>query len=541
MEMGINVGMKTGLEQTLSPQLLQSVTILQKTSLELETAIRDELESNPLLEVDESVSDEDREVRESELEGSDVNDDYDAREDSSDGDDFERGALDMGGDFDDYGSDRLGDGTREDDASFNEVNMMRESPEEEWDRPIKDFGKPLQEQLEDQLGIWKGTSKLFEDLAENGCDETHFRELVKYIISSVDEDGFLSSCDEDKISGINSSDKFIVEIEKVIRGELDLNENSVSLPVHEAFHVLHGFSPSGVGARNQRECFLIQANRIPGFPVLGIKILENCYEDLLALRYAKIGKTLGVSTEEVQAAVRAFARLSPHPGFQVARVPAHTISVDLKLEEKNGKLEVKSVRSSNSRLRVNSTYKALANSKSASKEDKAYIRAHVAKAEEFIKAVNNRYSTMEQVMGEILKRQKDFFTKGPAFLKPMVLQDIADEIGKDVSTVNRVTNGKFVDTPYGIFELKRFFTSGIKQKTSASGDGTAEGSEEVVGSAQVIDAMKKMIDEENKKKPLSDQVISDKLAEMGMKVARRTVAKYRENVLHVLTASQRKQ
>lgn len=538
MDIGLSVGMKTGLEQTLSPTMILGVTILQKNSMELETAIREELETNPLLEVDESVSDEDREVRDSELDGSDVNEDFESKNESLEGDDSERGALDMGGDFDDYGSDRLGDGTREDDSSYNEVNMMRESPDEEWDRPIKDFGKPLQEQLEDQLGIWKGTSKLFDDLRENGCDEARFRSLVKYIISSVDEDGFLSSCDEDKVSGIDSTDKFIVEIEKVIRGELELNENSVSLPVHEAFHVLHGFSPSGVGARNQRECFLIQANRIPGFPVLGIKILENCYDDLLALRYAKIGKTLGVSTEEVQAAVRAFARLSPHPGFQVARVPAHTISVDLKLEERNGKLDVKSVRSSNSRLRVNSAYKALANSKSASKEDKAYIRSHVAKAEEFIKAVNNRYSTMEMVMKEILKRQKDFFTKGPAFLKPMVLQDIADVVGKDVSTVNRVTNGKFVDTPYGIFELKRFFTSGIKQKASA--EGSAEGSEEVVGSAQVIDAMRKMIDEENKKKPLSDQAIADKLAEMGMKVARRTVAKYRENNLHVLTASQRK-
>lgn len=530
--------MKTGLEQTLSPSMILGVTILQKTSMELETAIREELETNPLLEVDESISEEDREVRDSELDGSDVDDSFDSGN-TSDGDDLERGALDMGDNFDDYGSDRLGDGTREDDASFGEVNMMRETPDEEWDRPLKDFGKSLQEQLEDQLGIWKGTGKLMENLAENGCSEERFRSLVKYLISSVNEDGFLSSCDEDKVCGIDSSDKFIVEIERIIRGELDLSEDCVSLPVHEAFHVLHGFTPRGVGARNQRECFLIQANRMPGFPVLGIRILENCYEDLLALRYAKIGKSLGVSTEEVQAAVRAFARLSPHPGFQVSRIPPHTISVDLKVEEKKGKFDVKSVRSSSSRLRVNSTYKALANSKSASKEDKAYIRAHMAKAEEFIKAVNNRYSTMELVMKEILKRQKDFFTKGPAFLKPMVLQDIADEVKKDVSTVNRVTNGKFVETPYGVFELKRFFTSGIKQGVSSEGGNS--GSEDILGSAQVLDAMKKMIDEENKKKPLSDQAISDKLAEMGMKVARRTVAKYRENSLHILTASQRKQ
>lgn len=536
MEMGLNVGMKTGLEQTLSPQLLQSVTILQKTSLELETAIRDELETNPLLEVDESVAEEDREVQDSELDGSDVDDSQDAKQESSDEmDEYERDVLDLGDGDDDYGSDRLGDGLREDDDGFGRMNMMHEAADDEMEHTIKDFGKSLQELLEDQLGIWKGTGKLFEELAKQGCSETRFRSLVKYLISSVDEDGFLSRCDEDKVSGVDVSDPFIAEIEKVIRGEVALNENSVSLPVHEAFHVLHGFTPRGVGARDQRECFLIQANRIPGFPVLGIKILENCYEDLLFLRYAKIGKMLGASTEDVQSAVRAFSQLSPHPGFQVSRIPPHTVSVDLKIEEKKGKYEVKAIRSANTWLRVNSTYRALLNSKSATKEDKAYIKAHSAKAEEFIKAVNNRFSTMELVMKEILNRQKDFFTKGPAFLKPMVLQDIADVVKKDVSTVNRVTNGKFVETPYGVFELKSFFTSGIKQ------NGTSAESEEVLGSAKVLDAMKKMISEENKKKPLSDQAISDKLAEMGMKVARRTVAKYRENSLHILTASQRKQ
>ena len=539
MEMGLNIGMKVGLDQALKPQLLQSVNILQKTSLELETAIRDELETNPLLELDESVSEEDREVRESELDGSGV--ELGDKADSGDeGDEFERGVLDMGEGADDYGSDRLGDGIREDDDGFGRMNMMHESPDDEMEYTIKDLGKSLQEVLEDQLGIWKGTGKLFEELQRQGCSEARFRSLVKYLISSVDEDGFLSRCDEDQFSGISSADDFIVEIEKVIRGELDLREDSVSLPVHEAFHVLHGFTPRGVGARNQRECFLIQANRIPGFPALGIKILEECYDDLLGLRYAKIGKTLGVSAEEVQSVVRAFSKLSPHPGFQVSRIPPRTVSVDLKVEEKKGKFEVKVIRSSNTRLRVNSTYKDLLRNKSTSKDDKAYIRAHSAKAEEFIKALNNRFSTMENVMKEILNRQKDFFTKGPAFLKPMVLQDIADVVKKDVSTVNRVTNGKFVETPYGIFELKQFFTSGIRQSAAVVQSGAAD-SEDLLGSARVLDAIKKMIDEENKKKPLSDQAISDKLSEMGMKVARRTVAKYRENTLHILTASQRKQ
>ena len=264
-----------------------------------------------------------------------------------------------------------------------------------------------------------------------------------------------------------------------------------------------------------------------------IKILEECYDDLLALRYAKIGKALGVSTEDVQRAVASFAKLNPHPGFQLSNSRVQTIAADLKVVDKHGHMEVESVRSSmQKRLRVNQTYKAILDDKGASKSDKEYVRTHLFKAVEFIKALDNRYTTMELVMRAIFKRQKDFFKKGPAFLKPMVQQDIADDIKRDVSTVNRSVNGKYVDTPYGIFELKQFFTSGVKQDSSPDG--------EELSSATILDAIKKRVDEEDKKKPLSDQAIADKLMEQGIKVARRTVAKYREEELHLLPASKRK-
>jgi RNA polymerase sigma-54 factor len=139
---------------------------------------------------------------------------------------------------------------------------------------------------------------------------------------------------------------------------------------------------------------------------------------------------------------------------------------------------------------------------------------------------------MENVMMAIVKHQEAFFRQGPAFLKPMILQDIADEVGRDLSTISRVTNGKYVDTPYGIFELKQFFTSGVKQG-GASGD-------EVVGSAQILEAIKKLVEGEDKKKPLSDQAIADALETQGIKVARRTVAKYREEELKILPARLRK-
>lgn len=539
MDLGMQLGTSQRLEQTLSPQLRQFVTILQKNSLELDTAIKEELESNPLLELDDSSPMDEREVREDELpdSGAELKDDnlddydgydYSTLEDSAVGDSH---LLDGSSNEEINYEQYLKDGSMNEDAPFKDLNAPSSDSDEEWDRPIKDYGKSLQDSLRDQLLLWSGNRELLDQLAKHECSEKRFRSLVEYLIDSVNEDGFLQLSDPGMAPLHFSGDPFIDEIESVIRGEKELDD--ASLPVREAIHVLQGFSPRGIGARNQRECFLIQAYSLPGFPPLGITILEKCYDDLLSLRYAKIGKALGVSTEEVQQAVASFAKLNPHPGFQLSNSRVQTVNADLKIVEKHGRMEIESLRSSTQkRLRVNQTYKAILDDRHASKEDREYVKTHLAKAVEFMKAVDNRYSTIELVMRAIFKRQKDFFTKGPAFLKPMVQQDIADDIKRDVSTVNRSINGKYVDTPYGIYELKKFFTSGVKQDSSADA--------EELSSATILDAIKKLVDGEDKKKPLSDQAISDRLMEQGIKVARRTVAKYREKELRILPANQRK-
>ncbi|WP_298771558.1 RNA polymerase factor sigma-54 [uncultured Fibrobacter sp.] len=540
MNLGMQLGTSQRLEQTLSPQLRQFVTILQKNSLELDTAIKEELESNPLLELDDSAPMEEREVRDDELPESgaelktdDLGDNYDDYDSSSLDDSAmtDSGFLD-GDDSGDIDYDRyLKDGSMNEDAPFKDLNAPSNDSDEEWDRPIKDYGKSLQDSLRDQLLLWSGTHELLEQLARHDCSEKRFRSLVEYLIDSVNEDGFLKASTPEMAPLHLSDDPFINEIEAVIRGEKVLED--ASLPVREAIHVLQGFSPRGIGARDQRECFLIQAYAMPEFPPLGITILEKCYDDLLSLRYAKIGKTLGVSTEDVQQVVASFARLNPHPGFLLSNSRVQLVAADLKIVDKHGRMEIESVRSPlMKRLRINQTYKAILDDKRASKSDREYVKTHLSKAVEFMKALDNRYSTMELVMRAIFKRQKDFFTKGPAFLKPMVQQDIADDIKRDVSTVNRSINGKYVDTPYGIYELKRFFTSGVKQDDSVDG--------EELSSATILDAIRNLVDNEDKKKPLSDQAISDKLLEQGIKVARRTVAKYREKELRILPANQRK-
>ena len=543
----MNLGMQANIgqtqEQTLSPALLQSVKMLQKTSQELETAIKEEVEVNPLLEVDDGDFDDlppvDKDPEE-----------MDPRADESeefpeDIEDMARGSLDDTAEVDgsyldsDSSSDMnwdsyLGDGTSYDDAPFKDLNAGSKDPDEDWDRPIKDVGKSLQEQLEDQLRFWNGTGELQEQLKECGVTDEHFRKLVRYLINSINDDGFLCDANRDSDSEVvmvKSDDKYIDEIERVLRRELSLED--ASLPVREAVHVLQSFKPAGIGARDQRECFLIQAYAIPNFPSLAIEILEQEYENLLQLRYPKIAKALDVSVEEVKSAVASLSRLRPHPGFQLSHSYSHIINADLKVVEKKGNYEVICFKTKMQKsLRINQTYKAILTDPSASKQDKEYVKTQLAKATDLIKAVDNRFSTIELVMRAIVKRQRGFFENGPAFLKPMILQDVADDVHMAVSTVQRATDQKYVETPYGIYELKQFFTNGIKQ-------GSSPDSEEV-GSAQVIAAIKALIDEEDKSSPLSDQDISDELLKQGIKVARRTVAKYREKELKILPKNQRK-
>lgn len=543
----MQMGQSQRLDQTLSPQILQSITILQKNALELETAIKEEVEANPLLELDDSMPDEmESEISATERADSETSSEH---EDGFGDDlDFERGTLEDSADVDhglldgstsselDWAK-YLEDGTDQSDAPFKDLNETSKDQEELWDRPQKDRDMSLQDRLQEQLREWNGTRELLSQLEAAGCDETRFRELVQYLIDSLDENGYLQSADEVAMSKvIADNDSFVVEIERVLRDEIPMDK--ASMPVAEAIHVLQSFKPRGIGARNLQECFLIQALALDDFPELGIKILRDHYVDLMALRYAKIAKDLSVATEVVQQAVSGFSRLAPHPGLQISSAPSQIKVADMRVTEKKGRFEVDCFkRSVQKRLRINKTYASLLTDSHLSKKDREYIQNNLNKAKEFMRAVDNRFSTMEQVMRAIVKRQKDFFKKGPAFLKPMILQDIATEVGRDLSTVSRVTNGKYVDTPYGIFELKQFFTSGVKQASSSDSN---ERGDDVVGSAQILDAIRKLVDGEDKKKPLSDQAITDALAGMGIKVARRTVAKYREETLKILPARVRK-
>ena len=542
MNLGMQANIGQSQEQVIAPALLQSVKMLQKTSQELETAIKEEVEVNPLLEVDDgdfddqevSVDKDPEELDPRASESEELPEDIENMAQGSLDDTADIDSSYLDGDSADVNWDSyLGDGTSYDDAPFNDLNATSKDSDEDWDRPIKDVGKGLQEQLEDQLRFWSGTRELLEQLEAHGVSEDYFRKLVLYLINSINDDGFLCDVNHDSADEmvVKSDDKYIEEIERVLRKEQNLDE--ASLPVREAIHVLQSFKPTGIGARDQRECFLIQAYAIPNFPDLAIRILEEEYENLLQLRYAKIAKSLDVTADEVKAAIASLSRLRPHPGFQLSRSYSHIINADLKVVEKKGEFEVICFKTKMQKsLRINQTYKAILTDPSASKQDKEYVKAQLLKATDLIKAVDNRFSTMELVMRSIVKRQRGFFENGPAFLKPMILQDVADDVHLAVSTVQRATDQKYVETPYGLYELKQFFSTGIKQGPSPDA--------EELSAAHILDAIKTLIDEEDKSNPLSDQDISDELLKQGIKVARRTVAKYREKELKILPKNQRK-
>ena len=294
MNMGMQLGQSQRLEQNISPQMLQSAAILQKTAQELDMAINEELAVNPLLELEdespeepsvdegagESDSDDDT-LHEVEFESGTLEDtadhDYDILENTTNSD-MER---------------RLSDGLFDDDAPLKDLNAPSKDVADEWDRPQKDRDKSLQDNLRDQLRDWNGTPILLRQLEEAGCTESHFRALIQYLIDSLDENGYLQAAPDDvmmKMASDPGEDPLVVEIEHIIRYEVSL-ENA-SLPVAEALHVLRSFTPRGIGARNMQECFLIQAEAIDDFPTLTREILEYHFDDLIELRYGKIAKAM---------------------------------------------------------------------------------------------------------------------------------------------------------------------------------------------------------------------------------------------------------
>ena len=482
---GLDLSQKLKLEQKLAPQLIQSLQLLQLTTLELEQLLKQELETNPLLEETtdlvelkeaktEEVSQDGREGKSAEAEREDEIPPEEKEKEVA----VEREQVDWSEYIQEGFS--MGFGRRGDDTD-------QEMPET---YPSKE--ETLEEHLLSQLRLM--------DLSEEEM------KIGENIIGNLDDDGYLTCPIEDIASAV------AISVENV----------------EEMLHIIQTFEPVGVGARDLRECLTIQLDQRGAKNPLMRAIVDKHLMDLKRGRFALIAKTLGVSEEEVHIASSEIARLNPRPGWGPS-MGARAIFPDVIIEKHDNNYVVMLNDKNTPTLRVNPLYRSLIDGSDASNaEAKKYVIDKLNAARWLIKSIDQRRSTILAVVNYLVQAQRDFLEHGVTHLKPMVLQEVADALDVSVSTVSRVTSNKYVQTPRGIYPLKYFFDAKIE----------GQGGEDI-SSKRVKDRIARMIEEEDTKHPLSDQEIADRLKEENLNIARRTVSKYREQ-LKIMPARFRK-
>lgn len=452
--------LKTGLElkqqQRLSPLQIQTIKLIQMPIQELEQKVRAELESNPVLD-DEPAPDSD-----------------------SDAKDVSIDAIKEDGDIPAY---RL------------KVNNWGKDPRPEYNTFSVREG--FTQSLQRQLG--------FRDLTP------HQREVASFIIGSLDDDGYLRRDIETLVDDL------------AFRANIETDEAEVEAMLK----VIQDFEPVGVGARDLRECLLLQLANMKQTPEVktAVRIVSDCFQDFTNKHFQKICTKLSISEEELKAAFAKIVKLNPAPGGQTDDAyeeQSRQIVPDFILDEHDGVLDFTMPRFNVPEIRVNKKYADLlleskGSSERARKEAAAFVKQKLDSAKWFVEALKQRQNTLSKTMRAILDYQHDYFVDGDeSNLRPMVLKDIAEMTGFDISTISRVVNSKFIETHFGIFPLKYFFSEGMENR---------EGEE--VSTRELKKVLQECIDAEDKKKPLTDEQLVAEMSKRGYKVARRTIAKYR--------------
>lgn len=474
--MNLGFDLNLSMQQKLSFQMIQSLKLLQATTLQLEQQIQTELAMNPLLE----------ETGAMELE-------YQDDESAAQDDDGELQVDDEKIDVGDY---------LEDGFEYS-YGSSSESPTEA--REKQDYIETLQvyeETLEEAL---------LKQLAEAGVGSSESEQylVVEFLIASLDERGYLPLMDMEELTEI-----------------LGVSEESLRTGIE----ILQQFDPVGVGARNLRECLLLQLAREGREASLAYAILDERWKLFEKLKIPALARAFEVDQIDIQNSIDEIRELDPKPAKLYSGNSENIAIPDLVVEEIDGKLTAIVNDRFLPDLRINQAYSDMLKRRSGAKKDvKEFIRGKYNSANWLIRAVEQRRTTMLRVMDAIMDRQKEWFQEGPPNLNPLKLQDIADVIEMHVSTISRVTNNKFVQTPFGLFELKYFFSDALGQ-TDAGED---------ISTTRIKNRLGEVIEGEDKTKPFSDQKLSEMMTEEGFALARRTVSKYREQ-LGVPTARMRK-
>lgn len=456
----ISQSLEQKLQQRLSPQQIQGIKLLELPTLQLEQRVKQEIEENPVLEEEE---------REPETDEAQLTlEDYLRNEESA--------------------------------ASYK-LKVNNTSKDDDRKSPTLSQGMSLQEFLTEQLA--------YHNLDERGMT------IARFIIGTLDDDGYLRR----PVASITDDIAFTQGVE--------VTEEEVERIVG----VIQMLDPAGIGARNLGECLIIQLRALreqtPAVK-LAITILSDHYDAFLKKHYERMMRRLGVTEEEFRAALEEIMHLNPKPtnGYaDESSAASPNIVPDFLLDYNNGNFDLQLASRSVPDLKINSSYLRMAEramntaeQSEADKEALQFIKQKIESAKWFISALKQRQETLMKTMRAILHFQHDFFVEGDeAKLRPMILKDIADATGFDISTISRVVNSKYIQTHFGVFLLKYFFSEGLLTESG-----------EEVSTREIKRILAEAIEHEDKRDPLTDEALMDTLTAKGYKIARRTVAKYRE-------------
>ena len=487
--------LKFSQQLTMTPQLQQAIKLLQLSTLDLQTEIQEALDSNPLLELEETFEPDSN---------SDLQTVGKEKEDPTASDPLNVDSLESG---DALAKPELPDELPIDStwdeyysASSAPAPMSASNDEEQV------FQGETTDDIQQHL-LWQMRLTPFSDVD---------RAIAIAIIDSIDESGYLTATIEDILVSVN--DEEVIE---------DLIEEDEILCVLKRIQM---FDPIGSGSRNPQECLLVQLNQFSSDTlwVDEARLLLNEYSDLVSSKdYRTLMRKSRLKEEELREALRLLQTLNPRPGSAlIVKEPEYVIP-DVSVMKKNGRWQVELNPDSLPKLSINQQYAAMSrNSRSSS--DSQFIRSHIQEAKWFIKSLESRNDTLLKVANCIVQQQLGFFEHGAEMMKPMVLNDVAEMVDMHESTISRVTTQKYMHTPRGIFELKYFFSSHVATDSGGECSSTA-----------IRALIKKLVAAENPTKPLSDSKIAQLLADQGIQVARRTIAKYRES-LSIPPSNQRK-
>jgi RNA polymerase sigma-54 factor len=478
LRLGLTQQLRTEQRLVQSPQMIQAMQILQCPMVELRDQIEQELQENVFLEVkldgDPAAEPEPVPPRDEPEPGLSLAEKLEReRQFTNELDQLERRV------------DRLPRATRgTDEESDRKLEALYNTP---------DHGMSLAEYLLAQVRLTEVSDALFR--------------VVQHVVYSLDDDGRLDE----------TPDQIAADL-------------MVPIPLAEkAIEVVRTLDPAGVGAADLRDCLLMQLDRMSYVRPLTRRIVESHLDDLAMNKLPKIAKETGASIDDIKASWE-FLRdhLNPHPGAAFSATKNSAVAPDVIVDELDGRFEVRAERGSLPELTISATYRNLLKEARSDPKIYEYLRRKIESAKWFIEAVHQRQNTIQRISTEIVDRQSDFLRLGIQHLKPMKMQDVADAVGVHISTVSRAISGKYIQTPQGIIDMKRFFSGG-----------TLTDSGELVSQQAVKDRLRAIVENEDKQAPLSDDQLVDTLSRDGVHIARRTVTKYRK-ALGIESSSRRK-